>query len=337
MSGTPAAASVSPSVPGTPTGTPSTATTSSSAPAPVGVVSKAQAAAIERHYDGVFEQDSIHSQTAGLAAVETCGALASDQPFYAARRAIHFQSAVKLSDEIDSPADFVAANAGGYPQHFLYIEHYRQPRFHFDAESLNVFTRASAGAPWRLCSYPNLFTGVALPRLATVAKNVAAPSGPKAATSAAHELGVLAGYLTRRSTAKVAPPKGLVVPFARCPAKYPACNPAGIPDTYFTPTPGVADSYRATVASEPVFTFPLVGGGTLAIGSLRVVDTNTATGNSYLEQDAARSYWNVLVVAGRHHSVQTTDLLTVALEISASGTTVVGADDGPLSAAVTAD
>jgi hypothetical protein len=101
------------------------------------------------------------------------------------------------------------------------------------------------------------------------------------------------------------------------------------------PTSGVTSTYRVTLTSQPIYSYPLAGGDVLAVAQLQTVETDTAT-SGYLQQDAQRSYWDYLLPGGQYHSVTLHDQLAVVLEVSPSGTArVIGADDGAQSATTT--
>ena len=305
-------------------------------PVPTGAVTAAQAAAVERHFDAVAEASYETNKATGVAAAETCSTGQGELADLAGRRSANRQSGFTPGFSKDTALGWVQPEGAAYPQQFLYEERYVQAKQHFDAKSMNVFTRASAAAPWKICLYPNLYSGVPLPAFATVAKNVVPAQSAKTASAAAHALGTLATYLTERSAAKIAQPAGLTVPFGACPTATPSCNPPGYADPYFPPFVRVADRYRASVSKDPVFTYPLRDGGTLVIGSLLTTDRNTALDSSYLQQDATRSAWNVLVPPGEYHSVTVNDVVDVVLELSPAGAArLIGSEDHDLSAATT--
>ena len=271
-----------------------------------------------------------------ISTVESCGALSRNAALVNAYRAIGYtpKGYAAIGTTL-RPAAFVEPAAGAYPQHFLYVENYRRPQEHFVVYSLNVFVRPKAGAPWKLCTYPNLFDKVALPKFATVAKNVEGPVSPAAAGQAKHAAAALAGYLTQRGKSKVAPPAGLVVPFGDCPTKYPNCNPPGLHDPNYTPISSVRSTYTVSTTNQPSYLFPLAGGHTLAVIALSTVSTDTAV-TGYLQQSANRSYWDVLVPQGQFHSVTLHDQLCIVLDLAPSGAArVIGADLQPQSASTT--
>lgn len=294
---------------------------------PTGPVTAAQAAAIEKHFDVVENKAIVARDPKGLASVEACSVLSTNTSFAAADRAIGFtpQGYAALGTTL-VPAGFVAPASKVFPQQFLYVENYRRPSARFTPYSLNVFTRSAAGAPWKLCAYPNLFDKTPLPTFATVAKNVVPVVGAADVARAKHAASLLAAYLTTRATHKVAPPAGLTVPFGSCPTKYPQCNPPGIDDPYFTPTSSVSSTYRVTTTAKPTYSYPLANGDTLTIAELHVVTRDTAV-TGYLQQDSKRSFWNILLAPGDFHSVTLTDELSVVLEVAPSGSArLVGAD-----------
>jgi hypothetical protein len=271
-----------------------------------------------------------------LRSVESCAVLNRNLALVAAYRAMGYRPPSRAARKSGlRPAAFVTPVGTAYPQQFLYVENYLRPQDRFTPYSLNVFVRTQAGAPWKVCTYPNLFDKVPLPTFATVAKNVAAPVRPAAAAQAKRAAAALASYLTRRATSKVAPPAGLVVPFANCPTKYPSCNPTGLRDPNFTPTSSVRSTYRVSTTEQPSYLFPLVGGHTLAIVQLAADSKDTAL-SGYLQQPAGRSFWNVLVPPGQFHSVALNDQLSAVFDLAPSGSArLIGADLQPQSVITT--
>jgi hypothetical protein len=282
-------------------------------------VTVAQADAAEKHFDAVDDLAHRTGNAAGLAAIETCTAAQTDSARTAADNAIGAIGAVadpahtSTRDAVEIPV------ANGFPQQFLYVEHYVVPSAHFDALSLNVFTRASATAPWKLCDYPNLFTGQRLPTFATSATDILRATVNKGLQAKAdHALGLLATWMTQRSTAEVSPPTGLIVPIGECGASDPQCNPDGTFDPYNPSAVGGTEPLVVTRSTDPVFLYPTTDGGALVIADLTMVEHHVR-GVSPLVQDAKRTQFATVVPPGSYSAVQVHDVFQVALEVAADG------------------